>query len=373
VFAELGSYQVNPFNLATNEGVPERYVGAICDRGFFDVLQVSPLLGRVFTAEEEPAGKDNVLLLGYGVWRQRFGGDPKVIGQKLVVNGTPRTIIGVMPEGFSYPPLTTMWAPLGFDNAARERRDLHRLRVIARLKDGVPLERARSDFQALGVRLAQAYPDLNKDAGIAVNLLLEDLVGQIRPTLLVLLSAVAFVLLIACANVANLLLAKAAGRQREIAIRSSLGAARKRLFRQMLTESLALAIAGGIAGLILAYGTLRGLLALAPANLPRMNQVGLDWRAVGFTLAISVLTGIVFGLVPAWHASRTDLNSLLKEGSRGAGSRSRLRTLTILSRILSRIKTTSIPILKIYINRPGGRTYLPVLAAKVWRKIINPS
>ena len=333
VFAALGAYQNNTFNLPTSEGVPERYTGVICDRGFFDVLQVQPLFGRIFTEEEEPAGKNGVLVIGYGVWRQRFGGDPNVVGQKLVVDGTPRTIIGVMPDGFSYPPLSTMWAPLGFDNEARERRDLHRLRAIARLKDGVSLERARSEFQALGVRLARDYPDLNKDAGIAVNLMLEDAVGQLRPTLLILLGAVAFVLLIACANVANLLLAKAAGRQREIAIRSSLGAARRRLFRQMLTESLTLSIAGGAAGLLLAYAALRGLLALAPPNLPRLKDVALDWRALAFTVVVSVLTGIVFGLIPAWHASRTDLNSLLKEGSRGTSARSRLRSTLIVAQV----------------------------------------
>ena len=205
--------------------------------------------------------------------------------------------------------------------------------MIARLKDGVPLQRARSEFQALGVGLAQAYPDLNRDAGIAVNFLLDDLVGQLRPTLWMLLGAVGFVLLIACANVANLLLAKAAGRQREMAIRSSLGAARKRLFQQMLTESLALSAAGGAAGLLLAYGTLRGLLALAPPNLPRVNEANLDWRAMAFTLGISLLTGFVFGLVPAWHASRTDLNSLLKEGARGTGSRSGLRSALIVGQV----------------------------------------
>jgi putative ABC transport system permease protein len=333
VFSALGSYQGATFNLATTEGAPERYVGAICDRGFFDVLGVSPLLGRVFTQDEEPAGRNGVIILGYGVWKQRFGGDPKVIGQSLQMDGISRIVIGVMPENFQYPPLSTMWAPLGFDNQARERRDLHRLRVIARIKYGVTLERARSDFQTIGVRLAKDYPFFNKDAGIAVNPLLDDTVGQVRRALLILLGAVAFVLLIACANVANLLLAKAAGRQREIAVRSSLGAGRSRIFRQMLTESLALSLAGGLTGLLFAYAALRGLLALAPANLPRTNQVALDWRAVGFTLAVSVFTGILFGLAPAWHASRTDLNSLLKEGSRGAGTRSRLRSALIVAQV----------------------------------------
>ncbi|HLG99104.1 MAG TPA: ABC transporter permease [Bryobacteraceae bacterium] len=333
VFSALGAYQGSTFNIATNDGAPERYVGVICDRGFFDTLQVSPLLGRLFTEEEEQAGRDGVLLLSYGVWRQRLGGDPSIIGQTLTVDAKPRTVIGVMPEGFQYPPLATMWAPLGFDNEARERRDYHRFRVIARLKNDVPLDRARSDFQALGARLAQAYPEFNKDEGVAVNLLLDDTVGKLRSTLLILLGAVAFVLLIACANVANLLLAKAAGRQREIAIRSSLGAGRRRIFSQMLTESVVLAFAGGLAGLLFTAAALRALMALAPANLPRVNEVALDWRVVWFTLLISVLTGLLFGLAPAWHTSRTDLNSLLKEGSRGAGSRSRLRSALIVGQV----------------------------------------
>ncbi len=333
VFSSMGAYQAATFNLSTSASEPERYLGAICDSGFFDVLGVQPMLGRVFTADEEPLGRDGVVILSYGVWRQRFGADPKIIGSTLAFDTKPRTVIAVMPEGFEYPATATMWAPLGFDAPNRERRDLHRLRVIARLKDGIPLDRARADFQTIGVRLAQAYPFFNKDAGIAVNQILDDTVGNLRPALGILLGAVAFVLLIACANVANLLLAKATARQREIAIRNSLGAARSRIFRQMLTESLLLSTAGGAAGLLLAYATLRAMLALAPANLPRLNEVALDWRALGFTLAVSILCGILFGIAPAWHASRTDLNSLLKEGSRGATSHSRLRSALIVGQV----------------------------------------
>jgi predicted permease len=325
VFSAMGAFQANAFNLASTEGEPERYLGAVCDHGFFETLGVTPALGRFFNEDEEPAGHDDVVVLSYSLWRQRFGGDPRAIGQNLILDGKPRTIIGVLPDGFQYPATAVMWAPLGYDNAMRQRRDIHRLQVIARLKDGVPLERARADFQTIGTHLAQAYPFFNKDAGIVVFQLLEDAVGQLRPTLLILLGAVVFVLLIACANVANLLLAKAAGRQREIAIRNSLGAARSRLFRQMLTESMLLSLAGGVLGLLLAYATFRGLLSLAPPNLPRLNQVALDWRALGFTLLVSLVTGVLFGFAPAWYASKADVNSLLKEGSRGASARSGLR------------------------------------------------
>jgi len=333
VFADIGAYQQNTFNLASNENEPERYLGAICDRGFFAALGISPVLGRVFTDDEDQPGRDGVVILGNGIWKQRFGGDPKIIGQNLILDGRPRTVIGVMPEGFQYPPQATMWAPFALDNETKARRDFHRFRVIARLKSGVSLEQARAEFQTIGTRLALQYPFMNQDESISVNSMLEDTVGQLRPTLLILLGAVAFVLLIACANVANLLLAKAAGRQREIAIRNSLGAGRARILRQMLTESLLLSITGGLVGLLFAYSAFHGLLSLAPANLPRLNQVALDWRAVGFTLIISVVTGIVFGFAPAWHASRTDLNSLLKEGSRGGTSRSGLRSVLVVAQV----------------------------------------
>jgi predicted permease len=332
-FSAIGAYQQSTFNLASGDGEPERYLGAICDRGLFETLQVSPLLGRLFTQEEEPAGRDGIVLLGYGLWRQRFGGDSAIVGQRLTLNGKSRLVIGVMPEGFQYPPQATMWAPLGFDNQARSRRDLHQLRVIARLKDEISLERARSDFQTIGSRLAEQYPDLDKDANVAVNPVLEDTVGQLRPALLILLGAVAFVLLIACANVANLLLAKAVGRQREMAIRTCLGAGRARLARQMLTESLILSLIGGAAGLLIASAAFRTFLALAPASVPRLNQVALDSRAVTFTVLISLMTGLFFGLAPAWHALKTDVHALLKEGSRGGGTRSRLRSALVIAEV----------------------------------------
>ena len=332
-FSAMGAYQQNTFNLASREGEPERFLGTICDRGFFDTLGVQPTLGRVFSAEEDQPGRDGVVILGYRVWRARFGGDGKIVGKTLIMNGLPRTVIGVMPEGFEYPPQSVMWSPLGFDNETRERRDFHRLRVIGRLEDGVTLERARAEFQTIGSRLAAQYPAFDRDAGIVVNLLLDDMVGQIRPALLVLLGAVAFVLLIACANVANLLLAKSAGRQREIAIRASLGAGRGRIVTQMLTESVLLSVAGGGVGLLLAYGAFDGLLALAPANLPRLSEAGLNSAVVWASLALAVITGVVFGFAPAWYASRTDVHSLLKEGARGASARSGLRNILVVAQV----------------------------------------
>jgi putative ABC transport system permease protein len=333
VFSSLGAYFPSTFNLASTEGEPERYLGANTDRGFFDALQVSPVLGRVFTDEEDQPGRDGVIILGHSLWRARFGGDPKIVGQTLNLDGKPRTVIGVMPEGFQYPGQSTMWAPFGFDNEMKTRRDLHRLRVIARLKDGVTVERARADFHVIGTRLAEQYPFFNKDANVVVFPMLEDTVGQIRQSLLILLGAVAFVLLIACANVANLLLAKAAGRQREIAIRNALGAGRGRIIRQMITESTLLSFTGGLLGLLLAYAAFHGLLSLAPDNLPRLKEAALDARAVAFTMIVSILTGVLFGLAPAWHASRTDVNSLLKEGSRGVSTRSRLRSALVVAQV----------------------------------------
>ena len=333
VFSAIGAYQGNTFNLATPDGEPERFVGAICDPGFFAALQVAPVMGRTFTEEEDQPDHGGVLILGFSLWQQRFGADPNIIGRNLNLDGQPRTVVGVMPKGFEYPAQATMWAPLALDNPTRQRRDFHRLRVVARLRDGVSLDRARGDFQTLGARLAREYPDLNQDESVVVNLVLDDIVGDIRPALLVLLGAVAFVLLLACANVANLLLAKASGREREIAIRTSLGAGRTAILRQMLTESLILALLGGAVGLLLADSAFQWLIAVAPANVPRLNEVGLNWRVVEVTLLLSVVIGILFGLAPAWHAARIDVNTLLKEGMRGTSGRNPLRSGLVVGQV----------------------------------------
>jgi putative ABC transport system permease protein len=333
VFSAIGAYEQNTFNLATPDGEPERFVGAVCDPGFFAALQIAPILGRTFTEDEDLPDHGNVVVLSFNLWQQRFGADTNIIGRNLNLDGQPRTVVGVMPKGFEYPALATMWAPLALDNPMRQRRDLHRLRVIARLRDGVSLARARGDFQTLGARLAREYPDLNQDESVVVNPVLDDIVGDIRPALLVLLGAVAFVLLLACANVANLLLAKASGREREIAIRTSLGARRTAILRQMLTESLILSLLGGAVGLLLADSAFQWLIAVAPANVPRLNEVGLNWRVVEVTLLLSLVTGILFGLAPAWHAARIDVNTLLKEGMRGSSGRNRLRGALVVGQV----------------------------------------
>ena len=335
-FSALGAYQPAAFNLSgAGSAEPERFEGAVCDPGFFAALGIAPLLGRTFTDEENQAGSDDVVILGYGVWQTRFGGEPDILGRPLEINGRMRKVVGVMPAEFSYPPASAMWGPLALDNRAKARRDLHTLRVVARLKAGVSLQRTRTDFQTIGARLAGQYPDLNKDESVAVNPMLEDAVGRVRPALLVLLGAVTFVLLIACANVANLMLAKAAGRRREIAIRSSLGASGGRIARQMLTESMTLAALGGAVGLLFAYLGFQALLALAPAGIPRLQDVAINWGALGFTAAVSLVTGLLFGLAPAWHATRVDVQSMLKEGSRGTGSRSWFRAGLVVAQVAS--------------------------------------
>src|SRR5260370_18535370 len=298
-FSDIGAYQQATFNLASRDSEPERYLGAICDPGFFEALQVAPMLGRVITGEEDQPGRDGVVVLGFNAWQQRFGADTGIVGRQVEINGRSRTVIGVMPRGFEYPAQAVMWAPLALDAATRARRDFHRLRVIARLKDGVSLENARAEFQTIAAGLARQYPDLNADETASVNPVLEDLVGTVRPAVMVLLGAVAAVLLIACANVANLLLAKASGRRREIAIRTSLGATRATILAQMLTESVVLGVLGGAAGLIMADLALRGLISLAPATIPRLEEVALNGRAAALAIALSLATGILFRLGPA--------------------------------------------------------------------------
>jgi putative ABC transport system permease protein len=332
-FSAIGAFQPATFNLAARDTEPERFLGAIADPGFFAALGVSPMLGRVYTEAENEPGQNGVVILSYGVWQQRFGADPGILGRTLDLNGIARTVIGVMPQDFEFPAQSVMWAPLELDPPTKARRDFHRLRVIARLKDNVSLEQARAEFQTIAAHLAAQFPDLNAGETATINPVLDDLVGAVRPALLVLLGAVVAVLLIACANVANLLLAKASGRQREIAIRTSMGAGRGDILGQMLTESVVLSVLGGLAGLLTAKLALQGLIALAPASIPRLTEITLNGRVVVLGLALSIATGILFGLAPAWFATRIDVNGMLKEGMRGSSARNPLRSVLVAAQV----------------------------------------
>ncbi|HKV39218.1 MAG TPA: ABC transporter permease, partial [Blastocatellia bacterium] len=335
-FQQVAAFNDNrSFNL-TGSGDPERILGVWSTSNLFQVLGVQPLIGRTFTPEEEEQGKDRVVIISYGLWQRRFGADRTILGRQINMSGSGRTVIGVMPPGFSFPGKDSeMWAPLAPNPGAKTNRTAFGLKAIGRLRPGVRIEQARSDLETIAKRIEQQYPFL---AGYGVNLvsLHDQVAGKIRPALLILLAAVGFVLLIACANVANLLLARSAAREREIAIRTALGAARWRLIRQLLTESLLLSLVGGAAGVALAVWGLNLLVAISPADTPRLDQVRVDGRVLLFSLIVSLLTGLLFGLAPALHASRADLNESLKEGGRSASAgirANRMRGVLVVSEV----------------------------------------
>ena len=308
----------------TGDGQPEMVLGGAVTRNLFDVIGVQPLLGRTFTAEEDRPG-ESVIILSYGLWQTRYGGDPGVIGRSIVMNGAKTTIVGVMPPGFTLPKRRTQFlSPAQFTPQMLNNRSQHPLFVIARLKPGITVGRAQSDMSAIARRLAEQFPATNKQSGAVVIALKDQIVGNTGTALLVLLAAAGCVLLISCANVANLLLAKAAARQREMAIRTAIGAARGRLIRQMVTESVLLALAGGALGLLLARFSMRLLVALIPTGLPGASGLAIDARLLAFTLAVALGTGMVFGLAPALETTRLEVAERLKEGGRtGAGGGTR--------------------------------------------------
>ena len=306
----------------TGAGEPVPIIAYQFSADYFPVLGVAPLLGRTFLPEEEQAGKDHVVVLSYSLWQQRFGGDRGLVGKTVTLNGTSYTVIGIMPPGVQYPGNTELWTPLTPLPEAAKDRAYRYLRVIARLKPGVTIPAAQTEMNTIAGRLAIAYPKTNKDEDATSIISLPQMItGDIRPALLVLLCAVGFVLLIACANVANLLLARAAGRRKEVAVRAALGAGRLRLVRQLLTESALLGIAGGALGVLLAFWCAGALVAMFPptiANLsiPYVDKITIDGWVLVFALTISLLTGVVFGLAPALQACRLDTNQSLKESSR---------------------------------------------------------
>jgi len=326
----------------TGDGEAERITGRWVTASFFPTLGVHPQVGRFFTDEEDRPGAERVIVLNNGLWQRRFGGDPQVIGRVLQYNSESWTIIGVMPAAFDFYGQNNLnndfFIPLNrlSDHEYMLDRSSHPIEVTARLRPGVRLEQGSTELRAIAARLSVQFPESNSGNGVNLRLLLDDYVGDVRPALLMLTVAVALVLLIACANIANLLLARAAARQREIALRMALGAGRWRIVRQLLTESLFLAIAGGTLGLLLGAWGVSLLVKLDPEGLPRVENISLDGRALGFTLLVTLLTGIVFGLVPALATSKANLNDALKEGSlRSSGGASgwRLRATLVVGQV----------------------------------------
>jgi putative ABC transport system permease protein len=324
VFENAAAFMRWSFNV-TGQQEPERVRGVLLSANAFALLGVQPILGRTFLPEEGAISKNRVVVLSHGLWQRRFGGDPGAIGSTLALDGNSHTVIGVMPPSFGFPlanqtfgpdesrASADLWTPLAFapDDLLR---DNHYLAGIARLRPGVSIEQAQAEMDAIGKRLAEQYPESNENIGMKLVPLREQVVGNARVALLVLLGSVGLVLLIACVNVANLLVAKAAERQREIAIRTALGASRMRVVRQLLTESILLSSIGGVLGLLLALWGVDLLVALAPDALPRVEEIRTDWRVLGFTVAVSLATGVLFGLAPALQASRPNLNDALKGG-----------------------------------------------------------
>jgi putative ABC transport system permease protein len=322
----------------TESGEPVRLPAGVVSPPFFDVLHVRPALGRTFREDEAIAGNNRVVILNHGLWQRRFGSNPDIVGQKIILNGAPFEVVGVLPATFEFPDSELeLWSPLPLEGLSQPlSRSLHQFSVYARLKPGTTLQQARADMDRVGADLSKQYPDTNRTHGAWVTPLSEDLTKQVKSGLLLLLGAVTFVLLIACVNVANLLLAKAAGRRREIAVRSALGAGRWRLAGQTLTESLLLGLLGGAAGLLVAHWGIGVLKQLAPRGAPvfAMEHLGLDPRVLAFTLLLSIGTGLLFGLLPAWQLARQNTNDVLKEGLRSGGAiRRRLRVALVVSEI----------------------------------------
>jgi putative ABC transport system permease protein len=338
VFEELSGLRYSWSAVLTGGDEPYRFEGHLVTEGHFNILGGETALGRVLLPEDYRKGTTGVLVLSHGFWQRHFGSDPAVVGKPVKVDGRPFTIVGVMSPRFrpAFYESAEVWAPLPWYTVPEKARSFRYLGVIGRLREGVSMEQAQAEMDAIAGRLAQEYPEANKGWGARVDPLQERLVGWARARLLILLGAVCFVLLIACANVANLMLARASARQKEIAIRSSLGASRVRIIRQLLTESVLLAMLGGVLSLLLATWSLELLVAFSPGGIPRLNEVEINSRILAFTFSVALFTGLLFGLAPALAVSKPDLNESLKDARRQSGTgfaRKRARRVLAVSEV----------------------------------------
>jgi putative ABC transport system permease protein len=317
-FEGMAAYGFRRYTL-TGKGRPEAISIGLVNSGLFSLLRARPLIGRVILEDEDEPGRDHEVVLSYSFWLEYFGGDREIVGKNIELNAEPFTVVGVMKPGFDFPIVRSpnlrmqLWKPMAWTDRERAVRDIHNYLVVARLKDGVSLKQAQAELDGISSRLMQLYPRDDKGWGAIAIPLTEDLVGEIRPSLLILLGAVAFVLLIACANVANLLLARTLSRRKEIAIRAALGAGRGRLLQQVLSETLLLALAGGLLGLIFAHYGVELIVNYLAQRLPRYREIGLDGGVLAFTLGVSLVTGFAAGLLPALRLAKEESNQALKE------------------------------------------------------------
>ncbi|HKD45102.1 MAG TPA: ABC transporter permease, partial [Candidatus Angelobacter sp.] len=322
-FSSMAMYRNQDYNFI-GIGEAERLSGYMISADFFFTLGVNPVLGRTFRSDDDQVGAARVVILGGGFWKRRFGSSPEILGRSLILNGTSYTVVGVVPPSFTfYGHDRDVYTPIGqwSDPSFRDRRISVSARVVGLLKPGITLHEAQADMDVVARNLAAAFPVADKDLGIALVSMKDDIVGNVQPFLLVLLAAVGFLLLIACANVANLLLARSMGRSREFVVRAALGASPTRVMRQLLTESMLLAGLGGTLGLLLAFAGTRAVLKSLPGTFPRASEVSLDGRVLLFTMALSLAAAVVFGLAPALKSSEINLEEVLKEGGRGSSGR----------------------------------------------------
>lgn len=337
VFSDVAGYDSGG-GMNLTGAIPEQVHGVHVTEQYFRVFGAPFVLGRGFTADEDKPHGGNVVVVSNGLWKRKFGGDPQVVGKSISIANLPYTVVGVTGPNFDADPVADLWVPYQFDPNTSDQA--HYFVAAGRLKPGITLPQVQAQLKLAALEFNRKYPGINQKGGFDAQLLKDSVVAGVRQSLMVLIGAVSFVLLIACANVANLLMVRAAGRSREFAIRSALGAKRSRIIQQLLTESIVLAMTGGLIGLVLGLAGVRALLAVSPGDIPRIGEdgaaVGLDWRVALFTLGISLLTGILFGLIPALSASRPDLISSMKEGSKGTGGSIRhsiVRSLLVVTEV----------------------------------------